>query len=685
MSANPFEQAIVTEPRRVSASVPGLNDEPLERLVRLVEDLSEGKEPPRDARSPGARLLVSSAPGYGKSHLIGRLFRRLEGRATLVYLRPYATPASSWRSILLKTVQEMEFPERQGASPLDSETQLEAFIHGVLVNMALNGLRRGVIASRAPHRLIAYLERAAIAELRANDAWKRLLRQQTGKLSELLKNQLHERGLQLTASPAAWLRVLVSYAYEGRAQPELRQACLDWLKAACVDDEEAQAIGLSPADRPPWDLSGENAEDLARSRLADLCKLAGFFRPFVFCFDQTENYASSPELAASLGVVVEGLTAECPNQLTLLTANLTPWEDVVLRHWQEAHKDRILKPFLELKGVNRSQAADLIRLRLEGAEVPGGIASRMLEKEFLEPFFTETPAVNIREFLKGCSLRFEKLSRKDQAPPEPPAPEPQVDEFYRSRLEKIRTQPRRRVFNPDSLFWLLENAAPQGCKTFKPKSRYLALGWEKAGKKVYFGLEAGHHARRWQAIVKEGEGLKAADPGCKLVFIRTPDLRPIPGARWKTAPAIQAARGRFLHLLTLEPEDITRLYAAHDLFLDAVEGDIPLTPDAVLAFVKRELQPFWERVLEPSPGKWAPPGPPPKGEPPAGEAGSSLKTRLRELLRREKFLSLQEVLERIHPPATPAEIEKARAAIPEIQVFDGPRMTVFQWRTGKRG
>ncbi len=681
MSANPFEQAIVTEPRRVSASVPGLNDEPLERLVRLVEALSEGKEPPRDARSPGARLLVSSAPGYGKSHLIGRLFRRLEGRATLVYLRPYATPASCWRSILLKTVQEMEFPERQGSSPLDSETQLEAFIHGVLVNMALNGLRRGRIQSRAPHRLIAYLDRAAITELRANDAWKRLIRQQTGKLSELLKNQLHERGLQLTASPAAWLRVLVSYAYEGRAHPELRQACLDWLKAACVDEEEAQAIGLPPADRPPWDLSGENAEDLARSRLADLCKLAGFFRPFVFCFDQTENYASSPELAASLGVVVEVLTAECPNQLTLLTANLTPWEDVVLRHWQEAHKDRILKPFLELKGVNHSQAAELVRLRLEGAEVSGEIASRMLEEQFLEKFFTANPAVNIREFLRACSQRFEELLREDETPRKPPAPEPQVEEFYRARLEKIRTQPRRRLFNPDALFWLLENAVPPGCTTFKPKSRYLVLGWERSGKKVYFGLEAGHHARRWQAIVKEGEGLKAADPGCKLVFIRTPDLRPIPGARWKTAPAIQAARGRFLHLLTLDPEDITRLYAAHDLYLDAVEGDIPLNPEAVLAFVQKQLAPFWERVFESAPEKWGPTAPPAEG----GGTESSLKTRLRELLRREKFLSLQEILERIHPPATPAEIEKARSAIPEIQIFSGPRMTVFQWRTGKRG
>ncbi len=683
MIANPFEQAIVTEPRRVSASVPGLNEEPLERLLQLVEALC-GAGLPRDARSPGARLLVSPAPGYGKSHLIGRLFGRLEGRATLVYLRPYTNPASCWRSILTKTVQEMEFPESAGASPLEAETQLEAFIHGVLVRMAVNGLRRGVIASRDPQTLIAYLEGACAAELCANETWKSLLRRRSGAFAELLRRQLHERGLHLRASPAGWLHVLVHFAYGGRDRPELRRACLDWLKASGVDDEEAQAIGLPPADRPPWDLAGEQAEELARARLADLCMLAGFFRPFVFCFDQTENYAATPELAASLGLVVEGLTAECVNQLTLLTANLTPWVNGVLPHWQDAHKDRIVKPYLELKGVNRGQAAELVRLRLAASGAPEAIAARLVEDAFLERFFAETSFLNVRDFLRRCGERFEELARRPDEPRRKPK-EPAVEEFYRARLEKIRAQPRRRVFNPDALFWFVKHTAPEGCRPLQTRSRYLLHGWERGGRKVYFGLEAGHHPRRWQAIVREGEALNAAAPGCKLVFFRTPDLRPVPGARWKTASAIQAARGAFLHLFPLDPEELSRVYAAHDLHLDAVEGDIPLSLEEATAFVKAELRPLWERVLDPAPENWGAPGPPAAAEPAAKEPGSSLKARLRELLRREKFLSLQETLERLHPPATPEEIHSARAAIPEIQAYDGPRMTVFQWRPGRKG
>lgn len=682
MMANPFLQAIVTEPRRITASVQGLNEEPLERLLQLVEELRSG-EPPRDARSPGARLLVSPDPGYGKSHLIGRLFGRLEGRATLVYLRPYAHPSSCWRSILTKTVQEMEFPESQGAAVLEAETQLDAFIRGILINMAVNGLRRGMIASRNPQSLIGYLEGAAAAELRANLTWKKLLQQQVKNLAGLLKRQLQERGLHLNASPAGWLHVLIHIAYGDRNQPELRQACLDWLKAASVDEEEARAIGLPPADRPSWDLAGEQAEEVARARLADLCMLAGFFRPFVFCFDQTENYTSGPELAASLGLVVEGLTAECVNQLTLLTANQTPWMNGVLPHWQEAHKDRIVKPYLELKGINRSQAAGLIRLRLEGSGVPEAIAAHLLKEDFLERFFANTASMNIRDFIRRCSERFEELARQEEPRPKPE--EPRIEDFYRARLEKIRVQPRRRVFNADALFWFVKYTVPDGWIAFPPKSRYLLHGWKRAGRTVYFGLEAGHHPRRWQAIVKEGERLNAAEPGSKLVFLRTADLRPVPGARWKTAPAIQAARGRFLHLFFLDREDLCRIYAAHDLYLEAVEGDIAFSPDAVIAFVQGELRSLWERVLEPAPENWGDPGPPAAGTPSDKARGATLKDRLRELLRREKFLSLQEILDRLHPPATPEEILRARAAIPEIQAHDGPRMTVFQWCSGKKG
>jgi len=110
MEINPFDNVIVSEPRRIEKPVKGLNALPLAELVNQFRVLETG-EIPRNSKVGSALFVISPEPGYGKSHLIGRLFKSLRGSATLVYLRPFTNPSSCWKSILLKMVQEMEFPE----------------------------------------------------------------------------------------------------------------------------------------------------------------------------------------------------------------------------------------------------------------------------------------------------------------------------------------------------------------------------------------------------------------------------------------------------------------------------------------------------------------------------------------------------------------------------------------------
>ena len=42
-----------------------------------------------------AELILSSAPGYGKSHLIGGLFKALNQKATQIFLTPFQTVSSA--------------------------------------------------------------------------------------------------------------------------------------------------------------------------------------------------------------------------------------------------------------------------------------------------------------------------------------------------------------------------------------------------------------------------------------------------------------------------------------------------------------------------------------------------------------------------------------------------------------
>jgi hypothetical protein len=56
---------------------------------------------------------------------------------------------------------------------------------------------------------------------------------------------------------------------------------------------------------------------------------------------------------------------------------------------------------------------------------------------------------------------------------------------------------------------------------------------------------------------------------------------------------------------------------------------------------------------------------------------------IRDIVRREKFLSVADLLGKISPPISEEELHRARACIPEIQVYTSPSMTVLQWRKGK--
>jgi hypothetical protein len=84
--------------------------------------------------------VTSVAAGYGKSYLLGRLFRKLEHRATLIYVRPFQDPSSCWRSLLDRLVMELEYPDRADAVACapGELSQLDVFARHVLAFLRTN-------------------------------------------------------------------------------------------------------------------------------------------------------------------------------------------------------------------------------------------------------------------------------------------------------------------------------------------------------------------------------------------------------------------------------------------------------------------------------------------------------------------------------------------------------------------
>ncbi|MCP4106538.1 MAG: hypothetical protein GY749_13555 [Desulfobacteraceae bacterium] len=74
MLINPFENDIVSEPRRIEKSVSGLNDDPLKSLVHQFEELNKGQLP-RKQKLSHAQFVVSLQPGMENPTLSDDCFR----------------------------------------------------------------------------------------------------------------------------------------------------------------------------------------------------------------------------------------------------------------------------------------------------------------------------------------------------------------------------------------------------------------------------------------------------------------------------------------------------------------------------------------------------------------------------------------------------------------------------------
>ena len=534
-ASNPFDDLIVKEPRRREPAVHGLNEEPVRAILRRFEILAAGSPPRELRRLSEAQLVTSVQAGYGKSHLIGRLFQELRGRATLIYVMPFQNPATVFQSLMMTIARELHFPERADAGAWDREepTQLDQLAHAVLAQTLADLVESGRdVQTEAEDRaeVIARLRNDPMGSFNRGVSganWADWMRSYFTRLLPLFEEALARRGLTLSA-PGAWLRVLRAYAF-APFDLSVRRACLDWLTGQPLEPADLEALGLKPAEAPNVEADPSETNEACRHRVMDLCQLAVFHRPFVFCFDQTEVYGHRAPLARAFGMALGRLVDEAANQLTLVTSNQSPWTERIAPNLENADLDRIAKPFLTLKGLNREQGEELARLRMEAAGItPERQAAFLGDKWLAEIFPAQTNELGARHFLQKCRERWNRAPSRDVP----------LKELFQEEREKLLAAPKRHLFEPDTLQWLIEEAA-RGVDGIVVKSltdRYFSVCWQTTHGICYFGFVSGSFWRQWRAIARAALADCGTNPRpAKAVFFRTPEQPPIPGATWTVA------------------------------------------------------------------------------------------------------------------------------------------------------
>jgi len=681
MSAvDPFADDIVEDPRRVDYSVPGLNDAVAERVVAGIEALRDGERPRMKARAPKALLIVSPSAGFGKSHLVGALFRRLNGRATLVNVRPFEDPDTCWKSVLMRVVQELDFPDRYTESDGSAEapTQLDLFAHGVLSQVVAGYLK----ANNGNPRVIETLSQPAesLTYLKDNPSWRKVMDRHIVDLNWVggIRRQIAGQGLHTRAGLDAWLKVLYAYAYRDD-NAGLRQACLDWLQGEPIDEEAAAGIGVRPADRVGVDQTVGAINDLAKSRILDLCRLAGFFRPFLICFDQTETYGKSRELARALGTVIADLADEGSNQQAVMTANLDPWEKRLRAHWEEASINRLATP-LSLEGLDAKQGGELAAHRLTRLNIGGEQAARFWgDRQWLDGLFRERGAIGVRAFLHACSARWSERVAGAGAPAG--GARTPLSALFERHVAEVGARARHLVYDRDVFHWLFGELAggieAVTVDSVTARSKQRLPRWAHGGKRFVFCFESGTHWKRWHNIARSVLPGGALHDSI-LVCPRTPELPPIPKSTWKVARAdIEQAKRTRLLILELDREQLARLYAAQELYAGAVQGDIDWQPEEVADYLRGELSGFWQTILDwPGNGGDAAPEREVEEQAPAGWQRKAI-----DIIRRKRFLSLDELIEALPGQPDREAVLRVCQATPRVKVHAHSRMTVLQWQS----
>jgi hypothetical protein len=695
MQVNPFEDDVVREPREVSFSVKGLNDAPLDELLNKFSALDGARPLSRPARASKAQLVVSPDRGYGKSHLLGRLFATLGRRATKVYLRPFQDPYKAWHSILLLTIQELDRPDEENAA---APSQLEALAVGTLAHVVADFAEDGVPDHPEVPQAITFLRNIgnfSLPEAEMRRGINRLLElvndvNEIGRLCQRLKR----RHIDLHGREKAWLKVLAACALDTRHDGK-RSAGRKWLRAEPLESGEIELLRLDQADNEGrGDSPAQEINDLSFQRLKGLCQLASYYRPFVFCFDQTEFYASDTALIKTLGNCIDQLLVEVPNQLTVVTANQANWVGEIMPHMAQPQQQR-LSPEILLEGIKIGGARDLITARLKEYDVGEDDIAQFFANGWLGQVFSPLPELGVRALLMRARERFRSLAQ----PRKPPPPKQTLDELFKLEVNGVRSKKAQLAYNQDALMWFAKDIGKglEKVSVGRPSNRrYFSFEWSWPDRWVCFAFEGGDHWRRWQAIAEEALAMarvRGARAFLGYVF-RTPDLARVPRRSWRVANAsLEAAKTQGFDIVELSLDQVCELHAARELYSNALQGNIAYSGDETLAWLHRRFAPILKELAFRQPTPTEPKNgdagkkvvvAPKNGEPksPVGlvELDSEKLSVVLDLVRSQRIIDVSAVLQRLGSNDLRDPLLRSVEAHPNLKAHPGPRTIFLQWR-----
>jgi hypothetical protein len=383
-------------------------------LAREVDAVRVAPTPP--SGTSRKMHLVCGAPGYGKTHLFGRLRHHHGDRVQLVFVPAPPDPARAVEYVTWRVVETLFHSEGGDIAPVRRR------------------LARVLAPSFAAYfdQLPAGLRARTLADHHALASEPLTVLQITGAVDDLAPYHALADAVRyrLSGVPGSVVRALVLSLSD--ASEDARA----WLRGEAdqVPDARLAALRLDEQSPPP--------ADVVRGAAA-LCQLDG--APLVLCCDQLELLHNEGHRGfADLARQLMGWLHTVPNVVVVLGCVDETWKTVKAGSDYGSFADRVAEH--SLPTLSADEGVDLLRRRLRSwAEYDAGRADGWPFDLAAVRRFVETNPASPRGFLKACKAAFDAWERTGRTGPIVLTGGPSrvsLDELFlrdwRSRLEATR-------------------------------------------------------------------------------------------------------------------------------------------------------------------------------------------------------------------------------------------------------
>ena len=310
---NPFASLSSPFPwENTNPDIAQLNRDTSEEIEQLI------RQKRREPSVPLAGLILGEI-GYGKTHMMMRILRRLRNNsqpALFAAVKAFRNPKGVMQHMLSEIFINLKLTHSGGRSQFDM-------------------LAEGIVN--------AYKER------RMNDGFD--------DISSLDMRKYLAR--DIPRLDRNFLKCILMYI--NTDDEFVRADILEWI-CDRLDDETSESLGLPFKDTSS--MTEERREELAEKNLLSLGLVMGYAKmPMIVCFDQLDNM-KSPELIGAWGEVVALLMNDLSGVLPLCFLKAATWEDNFRPVLDAAVVQRIEHMKMEMKGCTSQQARQLIHEKI---------------------------------------------------------------------------------------------------------------------------------------------------------------------------------------------------------------------------------------------------------------------------------------------------------------------------------